>query len=53
MTFTRSRHWSMARPRLSESSQNPPSAVSDSAMSRIALIADPPGAAQVAQRLVI
>ncbi len=38
MTRTRSPHWSMARPRLSERSQKPPSAVSESAMSRIALI---------------
>src|SRR5260370_38245021 len=38
MTGTRSPNWSMGRGRLSERSQNPPSAVGESAMSRIALI---------------
>src|SRR5581483_9258769 len=37
MTRTRSPQSAMARPRFTESSQNPPSAVSESAISRIAL----------------
>jgi hypothetical protein len=37
-TFTRSRHCPTARPRFNDRSQNPPSAVSDSVMSRMALM---------------